>query len=330
MKLLKKLYSIHSKSGKEWKMIKFLLWWIRKNIPEARVELDPEAGNIYVTKGVSDTYPCIVAHTDQVQDIHSKDFQAIETNNIIFGWSARNKRFEGLGADDKNGIWVALKCLTRFDNIKIAFFAGEEVGCIGSRKANMDFFVDCRFVIQCDRRGSSDMITSISCTELCGKEFVAATNHELYGYQESNGAMTDVLALKESGLQVSCINLSCGYYDPHSDNEFTIKHDLLKCLHFVEHIIEHCTGVYPHQYEYGWGTGNFYDDLYDYYYDDVYTILSNHPELSVEEIWAAFKDYYPQVNRQELEMAYEMVKQDLEFWNTKDEDDGTTRDSEQP
>ena len=58
--------------------------------------------------------------------------------------------------------------------------------------------------------------------------------------------MTDVLALKENGLGVSCINVSCGYYNAHSDEEITIKKDLLKCLLFVEHIIEDCTDVYPH------------------------------------------------------------------------------------
>ena len=152
MKLLKKLYSIHSKSGKEQKMIKFLLWWIKTNIPGARVELDHSIGNIYVTKGVSDTYPCIVSHIDQVQTIHSRDFQAIETKDIIFGFSPKNKRLEGLGADDKNGVWLCLKCLMKYENIKVAFFVGEEVGCVGSSKADMDFFKDVRFVIQCDRR----------------------------------------------------------------------------------------------------------------------------------------------------------------------------------
>ena len=58
--------------------------------------------------------------------------------------------------------------------------------------------------------------------------------------------MTDILALKENGLGVSCINVSCGYYNAHSDEETTMKKDLLKCLIFIEHIIEDCTGVYPH------------------------------------------------------------------------------------
>ena len=58
--------------------------------------------------------------------------------------------------------------------------------------------------------------------------------------------MTDVLALKENSLSVSCVNLSCGYYNPHSDEEITVKKDLQKCLSFVEHVIEGCTDVYPH------------------------------------------------------------------------------------
>ena len=40
-------------------------------------------------------------------------------------------------------------------------------------------------------------------------------------------------ALKRNGLEVSCVNLSCGYYEPHTDNEYTILSDLCKCYRFV-------------------------------------------------------------------------------------------------
>jgi len=250
MELLKKLYSIHSKSNKEEKMLEFLVEWLFKKLPEnAQVEMDKK-GNLYVTKGESDTYPCVVAHVDQVQTLHSDDFEAVETNDIIFGWSRKNKRKEGLGADDKNGVWVALKCLLKFDAIKAAFFVGEEIGCIGSSSADMDFFKDCRFVLQCDRKGYDDLITEASCCELCSKEFIQAVNANWFGYSEAHGMMTDVMTLKENGLEVSCVNISCGYYEPHTDDEFTIKDDLLNCLYFVEHIIETCTDVYPHTYVY--------------------------------------------------------------------------------
>lgn len=319
MKLLKRLYSIHSKSGKEQKMIKFLLWYIKHHIKDCKIELDKKVGNIYVTKGVSDTYPCLVAHIDQVQTIHSKDFQAIETQDIIFGWSPKNKRFEGLGADDGNGVWVALKSLQKTEALKVAFFVGEETGCVGSNKANMDFFNDCRFVIECDRRGSCDFITSICCTELCSTEFLEAISYKDFGYHEENGMMTDVLTLKEQGLNVSCCNMSCGYYQPHTDQEYTVKADLFNCLALVEHIIENCTDVYPHEYEYKGGYSAFYDNgFYDYYYDEIYEVVTSHPELSFNDIWAVFKDYYPSINKLELEQTYDMVKDDLEYWRTRD------------
>lgn len=249
MELLKQLYCIHSKSNHEDKMLEFLINWLFANLPNAEIEMD-ESANLYVTKGVSETYPCIVAHVDQVQTLHSDDFQAIETSEIIFGWSSKNKRHEGLGADDKNGVWVALKCLLKYDVLKAAFFVGEEIGCVGSDKANMDFFSDCRFVLQCDRRGFDDLITEASLTELCSDEFAKAIHCEWFGYKESSGMMTDVMTLKENGLKVSCVNISCGYYKPHTDDEFTIKNDLLNCLSMVEYIVENLTDVYPHEYVY--------------------------------------------------------------------------------
>ena len=146
MELLKQLYEIHSPSGNEKKMRKFLKDWVKNNVPTASFTVDA-MGNLYVCKGKSETYPCIVSHIDQVQKTHSKDFQAVETKDIIFGFSIGNIRMEGLGADDKNGIWIALKCLQKYPAIKCAFFVQEEVGCRGSNKADMTFFSDARFVL---------------------------------------------------------------------------------------------------------------------------------------------------------------------------------------
>ena len=66
MDLLKQLYKIHSPSGSEKKLRKFLKDWIRRNVPDARYEVD-NIGNLYVKKGEAETYPCLVAHMDQVQ-----------------------------------------------------------------------------------------------------------------------------------------------------------------------------------------------------------------------------------------------------------------------
>jgi len=325
MELLKQLFSIHSKSGKEGKIRKFIWNWVRQTVPDAKIECD-KPGNLYITKGKSATYPCIVAHMDQVQERHSKDFIAYEAEDIIIGFSPKHKEQQGLGADDKCGLWIGLKCLQNFDCLKLAFFVGEEVGCKGSGLANMAFFDDCRFVIEPDRKGVEDLITQIGWTPLCSDDFLKDIGFKKFGYKETDGMMTDIEALKDKGLMLSCINVSCGYYKPHSNEEFVYKPALLNCLTFVEHIIKTCTKVYPHvdntsYYE----RQNYYGDIYDDYYSEIYDLLSNDPSLSFGDIEAMFKDWYGnKINKIELETSYDQAREDILFWN-EEKDTETTK-----
>ena len=244
--LLRRLYEIHSPSGAEDEITEFIIKWVGKHVPEASVELDEDNLNLYITKGQSDTYPCLVAHTDQVQAEYPDDYKVFKVgDHLLTGYSTEHKRFCGLGADDKNGIWVALRCLELEPVLKVALFSAEEVGCQGSSQSRMEFFDDCRFVLQADRRGASDFITCIGYTQLCTAEFVQAAGIEQYGYHEECGMMTDVLTLTDMGLKVSCANMSCGYYEPHTDREYTVIPDLMNCLDLVLHIIHTCTEVYP-------------------------------------------------------------------------------------
>jgi tripeptide aminopeptidase len=316
MELLKQLFRIHSKSGKEGVMIKFIWNWVKHNEPEAKIIFD-KYGNLYITKGESESYPCIAAHMDQVQADHSKDFQAIEARDIIIGYSPKKRQQQGVGGDDKCGIWIGLKCLERYDVMKLAFFVSEETGCDGSRMADMDFFKDVRFVIEPDRRGAHDLITNIMGMPLCDMKFIEDTGYKKFGYKEAEGMMTDIEVLKRNGLPVSCINLSCGYYSPHTDEEFIVKRDLLNCLAFVRHIIENCTEVYPHVEEYErYGEYPYLDDFYDYFYGELYDVLSNDPCLSFRDIEVLYKDVYPEINRETLKTYYEAAKEDVDFYDT--------------
>ena len=259
MELLTNLYKIHSMSGQEDAMRNFIKKYVKENVPGAVVR--QENHNLYITKGESDTYPCVVAHLDQVQRKHSADFRVLEFDGRYFGFSAKNARMEGLGADDKNGIWVALKCLLHFDVMKVAFFHSEEIGTVGSRHADMSFFKDCRFVIEPDRRNGGDLITDI-CGRICSDEFLSDISGiaEAHGYSEECGLLTDVETLSDNGLGISAINVSCGYYNPHTDTEYTDIEELKNCLFFVAEIIVKCTKVYPFtrqkkSYTASWGGG---------------------------------------------------------------------------
>ena len=151
----------------------------------------------------------------------------IESKDIILGYSPRNRRQEGLGADDKNGVWIALKCLKEYECLKAVFFVGEEKGCIGSSAADLTFFEDCRFVVQSDRRGYKDLVTNIGWNELCSREFLADTEYEKFGYQPHDGMITDVGELKGRGLAISCVNpLSVSVPLPYGEFPAGLKNQL--------------------------------------------------------------------------------------------------------
>lgn len=317
MKLLKTLYAIHSKSRKEGKMIRFITKYVSR-IPGCLVQKDA-VGNIYITKGTSDTYPCVVAHMDQVQMTHSRDFVAVEARGMIFGYSPKNRQFEGLGADDKNGIWICLKCLEQYDVLKAAFFVEEEIGCNGSNMAVIDFFKDCRFVIQNDRRGYQDLVTRIAGMELCSKEFQEAIDYKSFGFKTTDGMMTDVQALKENGLAVSAINLSCGYYNPHSDEEFTVIKDLQNSLNFTKHIIETCTETYPHVADFWYGGRHRSMEVYDDYYDEFYDMVSNNPDLTGEDFYDMYHTNFPGCKKADIVSYFEQIKTDIRFFEAETE-----------
>ena len=208
--------------------------------------------------------------------------------------------------------------------MKAAFFMGEEIGCLGSEHADMAFFDDARFVVQCDRRGHSDLITEICCTELCSKEFLEAIDYKEYGYHIEHGLTTDVLTLKEKGLSVSCLNMSCGYYEPHTDNEFTVKKDLINALRFAEHIIESCQGIYSHQpvERYGYGCyGTAFDLEFDELYNELWSILESNPDCSSQSVVRCYKEFYPHLKEADVEMVYDMVKTELDDYRRYSEEE---------
>lgn len=243
--LLKKLYKINSSSGNEEEIRNFISSYIRSIYKNVLLETD-STGNLYITKGNIKPYFCIVAHMDQVSKYKGK-ISIYRKENFIIGVGNDNKQVN-LGADDKNGIWVALEMLKVEENIKIAFFVSEEIGCVGSSYCNIDFFKDVKYVIQCDRKGGKDFINETYSTQLCPDNFIDDNLKKKYGYSNAIGMMTDVETLKERGINVACCNISCGYYNPHTNEEFTNLTELINCLNFVKEIAK-TVPLTKHTYE---------------------------------------------------------------------------------
>lgn len=234
MQLLETLYKINSPSGKETPMQEFITAWLKANKIHYVVD---KVGNILVTKGKAKEFPCIAAHIDEVHSTRPSDFVVMRADRTMFGFSPTMGRMCGIGADDKNGIWVALRLLDHVKNMKAVFFVGEERGCKGSNNVDLKFFDNCKYVIECDRQGKEDFIYSAMGLDLCTAKFMEDIKINDYGYKPAKGRMTDVVVLASRGIKLSVCNVSCGYYAEHTANEITRYNELLQCYKMVLHAV---------------------------------------------------------------------------------------------
>ena len=237
MHLLTQLYKINSKSSKEDKIKSFLLDLL-KHIPIS-VETDA-IGNLFITKGVADVYPCVAAHLDEIHAPSQRE--VVVEGDIIYTVDDLWNRV-GCGADDKNGLWVILNLLQTEPILKVALFVQEErdgdlAGCRGARACDLSFFTDVKFVIECDRKGVSDVVCiGKGDIFLCNHDFISQTILQKYNYEMVSGGKTDVVELKMRGLNIPVCNVSCGYYNAHKNSEYTKFSELKNCLDFVKSIL---------------------------------------------------------------------------------------------
>ena len=238
MELLKSLYRINSKSGCEGPIKSFLLGLLADL--ELAVEEDA-FGNIFITKGVADSYPCVTAHFDEVHA--SCDRNIIVDGDLIYAVDNKGERV-GIGADDKNGLWIISHLLHTKPVLKAALFVqeerdGEMPGCRGSKACSLSFFNDVRYMLAVDRKGNCEVVTvGKGDIRLCDDDFFPRDVLLKYGYECVPGGRTDVVALKERGLHVPCCNISCGYYNAHKSDEYTVFTHLETSLAFVNDVID--------------------------------------------------------------------------------------------
>ncbi len=239
MNTLLALYNINSKSGHESEIKRFVL----DELSDLDLVIQEDSfGNLYFTKGCADSYPCVAAHLDEV---HAPGPRHVFVNDdqTIYGLDDLDMP-TGIGADDKNGVWIVMQLLRTEKNLKAVLFVQEEKdgdisGCRGYNACDLSFFDDVRYVLECDRKGNSNIVTyneKIG-VRLCENDFIPESLRAGFGYEPVIGGKTDVVALKMRGLQIPCCNLSCGYYNAHKPEEYTVWPELRKCLSFVCEIL---------------------------------------------------------------------------------------------
>ena len=239
LNLLKRLLVIDHPSKQEWPMLSAIINECYK-IPDLEFSMDSYA-NIFIKKNTTnpDYYACVVAHTDCVKP-HTNKAVKIK-NGKIFGKNPVNGKQIGLGMDDTLGICCAIQLLKEIPDLKVCFTTEEEIGFLGADAAadNIDFFCDVSYFIQADRHGSSDLITYTNCIYATSELWLQEATPIMakYNYTEEWGIGTDIGVLAER-LQLSAVNISCGYYREHTDSEYMVISELQNCLNFMEELLK--------------------------------------------------------------------------------------------
>lgn len=158
--------------------------------------------------------------------------------------------------DDKVGIFVNLQALIDFDNIKAVFYRNEEIGHLGSKHSitnHKKFYEDCNFVLQCDRKGNNEFLTTSAGVKLCSTDFINNVKPyvEKHGFTvKDNGISTDVDTLVSKGVGISCVNIGSGYFYPHTDREVINIKDVGRTYALVFDIVDNFAYTrFKHKYK---------------------------------------------------------------------------------
>lgn len=221
-KVLEELLMVPGKSLEEDKVRIHLMKFLPKLLD--KVEVD-SYGNILGQKRFgSGPTVLLSAHMDVVDSI-KENSKIIKHNNI---W----KRDQGiLGADDRAGVAMIINILSHLNatnfrgKIKIALTVEEEIGQYGASNINKDFFEGIDKAISLDRRNGSDIVIKSHFQDYgsaeYGKIFEKAAH--LLGYVKGtykivHGGVSDLRVWSKLGIE--SVNLSIGYYNEHTYDEY--------------------------------------------------------------------------------------------------------------
>lgn len=350
VEILKEILSIPSFYGREEKVRQYILdWAVARNISY----FIDKIGNIYLTKGVSDYYPCMVAHMDTVHRIqysgidiveetyvkNSIDYSSVcEGKKVLRGYvggktHTKNNR-TGCGGDDKAGIYLALEIIEKYDVMKGAFFISEEIGCIGSKEADPEFFSNVAYAIQHDSPENDTISWFCSGYQLFSKEWAEPTLTEnengetvykgkigdlLYNHGVrvfARHPFTDVSQLKKK-FDFQCINLPAAYYQYHSVNECVLLEGIETAFNLSVSIIDRL-GNEKQTFEQQ--SPNYGNSNWTYGYNSQKTFLSSKEKK--EKIKKYFQEKYNMTDNEFL-FLYDGMYSYLDDFNGSDDIDDT-------
>ena len=237
---------------KEFKSFKTLAKLSQLNLQKALykmlLHLYPK-GQVAITKeyvyAIGEIPVCLVAHLDTVFPTSPVEIFYDRQANVI--WSP-----QGLGADDRAGVFAIVKILSLGLRPHIIFTTDEEIGAIGAEELSVlpCPFKNCKFIIELDRANKNDCVFYSCCNDEF-EEFI-----ENYGFKTAIGTFSDI-SLICPRWGIAGVNLSVGYREEHTYSEVLFVDYLLKTIEKVKRILEDANKDVPFfEYKNEWTQNN--------------------------------------------------------------------------
>lgn len=184
---------------------------------------------------------CLIAHLDTVFDQEKcKDKEIyVDTEHQVM-WSP-----QGLGTDDRAGVFAILKLLKMGYKPYIIFTQGEEEGCLGAKALVRRFpkspWKKLKYILQLDRRGEQDCVF-YDCDNPDFTEYV-----ESFGFITDWGSFSDISAIAPA-WGIAAANLSVGYWDEHTYCERVALSWLEQTIERVKKMLDVCNEAQKYEY----------------------------------------------------------------------------------
>lgn len=197
-------------SEKDYKLFERLVSLNQRELKKS-MELyirDKYGKNTIITKeyivGIGEIPIALVAHMDTVFKVPATDLYYDRRKGIL--WSP-----QGLGADDRAGVFAIIKILQSGLRPSIILTTDEEVGGIGAAALALagNPIPNLKYMIELDRRGTNDCVFY----DCYVPEFIEYI--ESFGFCEKWGSFSDISFLMPE-WDICGVNLSVGYDNEHS------------------------------------------------------------------------------------------------------------------
>ena len=169
---------------------------------------------------------CLVAHLDTV--FHSPPTEIYYDKEANVMWSP-----DGLGADDRAGVFAIFKILSAGYMPHVVFTTDEEKGAIGASNLIQHPcpFKELNYIIELDRANAMD------CVFYEGANYEFEEYVESFGFTTALGSFTDIVELCPA-WEVSGVNLSIGYRDEHTVSEVLFVGQMLSTIEKVKKMLD--------------------------------------------------------------------------------------------